>query len=180
MSLGEQYTEHDDSDRMTLSSYGNGEAKDKGGASTTSRKDGNGGDGGMMLYLSKTSDRSKKIFKLNQELQSSLMEKNAEKCRFKEEYEKLKEENTMLRDTREMEIRKGILAYKASPGYCTELKDFMIENCDFLITKGWNKYVTHPSHKYPITEEEAKVPDSLDMEEDAGTSTTIQGEDQLS
>ncbi|KAK9142758.1 hypothetical protein Syun_012158 [Stephania yunnanensis] len=94
--------------------------------------------------------------------------------------EKLKEENTMLRETHEMEICKGILVHKASPAYRTELKDFMIENGDFLITNSWNKYVTHLRHKYPITDEEAKDPDSLDMEEDAGTSTTIQGEYQLS
>ncbi|KAK9104307.1 hypothetical protein Scep_021151 [Stephania cephalantha] len=79
---------------------------------------------------------------------------------FKEECEKLKEENNMLRDTHEMEIRKGILAHKASPGYHTELKDFMIKNGDFLITYGWNKYVTHLRHKYPITDNEAKDPDS--------------------
>ncbi|KAK9107816.1 hypothetical protein Syun_023827 [Stephania yunnanensis] len=134
----------------------------------------------MMLYLSQTSDQSKKIFKLNQELQYSLMEENAEKCRFKEECKKLKEENTMLRDTCEMEIRKGIMAYKASLSYRTELKDFMIENGDFSIANGWNKCVTHLRHKYPITDKEAKDPDSLDVEEDADTSTTIQGEDQRS
>ncbi|KAK9114057.1 hypothetical protein Syun_020854 [Stephania yunnanensis] len=134
----------------------------------------------IMLYLSETSDRSKKIFKLNQELQSSLMEENAEKLRFKEECEKLKEENTMLRDTHKMEILKGILAHKAFPDYLIELKDFMIENGEFLITNGWNKCVTHLKHKYLITDEETKDLDSLDVEEDASTSTTIQGEDQLS
>ncbi|KAK9148578.1 hypothetical protein Scep_007335 [Stephania cephalantha] len=134
-------------------------------------------DSNLNLAGAQTSDRSKKIFKLNQKLQYSLMEKNAEKCRFKEEREKLKEENTMLRETREMEIRKGILVHKASPAYRTELKDFMIENGDFLITNSWNKCVTHLRHKYPITDKEANDPDSLDMEEDAGTSTTIQGED---
>ncbi|KAK9118651.1 hypothetical protein Scep_016744 [Stephania cephalantha] len=86
----------------------------------------------------------------------------------------------MLRDTREMEIRKGILAHKASPDYHVELKDFMIENGDFLITNGWNKCVTHLRHKYHITEEEAKDLSSFYVNEDVGTSTTIQGEDQLS
>ncbi|KAK9139959.1 hypothetical protein Scep_009640 [Stephania cephalantha] len=96
-----------------------------------------------------------------------------------EECEKLKEQNTMLRDTREMEIRKDTLAYKASPNYRAELKDFMIENGDFFIINGWNKCVTHLRHKYHITNDEAKDLDSLDVKEDVGTSTTIQGEDQL-
>ncbi|KAK9083781.1 hypothetical protein Scep_030252 [Stephania cephalantha] len=67
------------------------------------------------------------VFRLNQELQPSLMEENAKKYCFKEECEKLKEENTVLRDTREMEIRIAILAHKASPDYHIELEDFMIE-----------------------------------------------------
>ncbi|KAK9087227.1 hypothetical protein Syun_029621 [Stephania yunnanensis] len=64
-----------------------------------------------------TFDQSKKIFKLNQELQSSLTEENAEKRRFKKECDKLKEESTIPKDIREMEIHKGILAHKASLDY---------------------------------------------------------------
>ncbi|KAK9148231.1 hypothetical protein Scep_006988 [Stephania cephalantha] len=101
------------------------------------------------------------------------MEENSEKCRFMEECEKLKEANSMLKETHEIEIHKGILAHKASQDYRTELKDFMIENDDFLITNGWNKYVTHLRLKYPIIDEEAKDPDSLDVEQDDGTATTI-------
>ncbi|KAK9158771.1 hypothetical protein Scep_005345 [Stephania cephalantha] len=45
---------------------------------------------------------------------------SAEKCRFKDECEKLKEENTVLRNTQEMAVLKGIEAYKISPQYHAE------------------------------------------------------------
>ncbi|KAK9082954.1 hypothetical protein Scep_029425 [Stephania cephalantha] len=66
----------------------------------------------------------------------------------------------------EEKIRRGIEAYKSShkttPEYRQELKDYMIDNGDFIYEDGWNKSVIHLRQWYPIIDEQAADPNLMD------------------
>ncbi|KAK9169625.1 hypothetical protein Syun_001765 [Stephania yunnanensis] len=78
----------------------------------------------------------------------------------------LKSENEMLKTSQEKKIRRGIKAYKSShkttPEYLQELKDYMINNGDFIYEDRWNKSVIHLRQWYPITNEQIADPNLID------------------
>ncbi|KAK9154838.1 hypothetical protein Sjap_002318 [Stephania japonica] len=119
--------------------------------------------------------RNKELCRVNEGLQASLNGKNALVEQVSTKNFHLKSENEMLRTSREEKIHEGVEAYKSSykttPEYRQELKDYMIENGDFIYEDRWNKSVAHLRQWYPITDEQAVDPNLMDSTPNAANPT---------